>query len=143
MPAPLTSDFPGPRRRGKIGVSNNKQGTTAMTLTRRHVARCWPAPQRSASPPGRRRRQHGKVIYFIPTLLDEFQSGSRTHSRTCSGAMGYEVTSLDAQNRADLQLNQLEGRDQHQARRDHHERRRLRRDRPRASRRREPPASRC
>ena len=49
-----------------------------------------------------------RSIYFIPTLLDEFQSGSRDAFENVLGAMGYEVTSLDAQNRADLQLNQLE-----------------------------------
>ena len=50
--------------------------------------------------------------------------------------MGYEVVSLDAQNRPDLQLNQLEDVIELQARRDHHERGRFRCHRARASRRR-------
>jgi len=53
-------------------------------------------------------QQQGKIVYMIPTLLDEFQTGSRAAFENVLGAMGYEVTSLDAQNRADLQLNQLE-----------------------------------
>lgn len=53
-------------------------------------------------------QQQGKIVYMIPTLLDEFQTGSRDAFENVLGAMGYEVTSLDAQNRADLQLNQIE-----------------------------------
>ena len=53
-------------------------------------------------------QQQGKIVYMIPTLLDEFQTGSRSAFENVLGAMGYEVTSLDAQNRADLQLNQIE-----------------------------------
>ena len=72
-------------------------------------ARCWLAPQPlGLSAQAGQAQQQGKVIYFIPTLLDEFQSGSRDAFQNVLGAMGYEVTSLDAQNRADLQLNQLE-----------------------------------
>lgn len=50
----------------------------------------------------------GRVVYFIPTLLDEFQTESQKAVESVFGSLGYEVTSLDAQNRADLQLNQLE-----------------------------------
>ena len=52
-------------------------------------------------------QQQGKIVYMIPTLLDEFQTGSRSAFENVLGAMGYEVTSLDAQGRADLQLNQI------------------------------------
>ena len=45
---------------------------------------------------------------MIPTLLDEFQTESQKAIEGVFGDMGYEVVSLDAQNRADLQLNQLE-----------------------------------
>ncbi|MFO1038386.1 MAG: sugar ABC transporter substrate-binding protein [Geminicoccaceae bacterium] len=55
-----------------------------------------------------RAQDKGTVYYMIPTLLDEFQSGSRDAFENVLGAMGYKVISLDAQNRADLQLNQLE-----------------------------------
>jgi ribose transport system substrate-binding protein len=52
--------------------------------------------------------ESGRIVYFIPTLLDEFQTESQKAIEKVFGDMGYEVTSLDAQNRADLQLNQLE-----------------------------------
>lgn len=50
----------------------------------------------------------GTIYYMIPTLLDEFQTESQKAIEGVYGEMGYEVKSLDAQNRADLQLNQLE-----------------------------------
>jgi len=50
----------------------------------------------------------GTIYYMIPTLLDEFQTESQKAIEGVFGEMGYEVISLDAQNRADLQLNQLE-----------------------------------
>ena len=50
----------------------------------------------------------GTIYYMIPTLLDEFQTESQKAIEAVFGEMGYEVVSLDAQNRADLQLNQLE-----------------------------------
>lgn len=54
-------------------------------------------------------RAEGETIYYmIPTLLDEFQTESQAAVESVFGGMGYEVVSLDAQNRADLQLNQLE-----------------------------------
>src|SRR5687768_8512965 len=52
--------------------------------------------------------EKGTVLYFIPTLLDEFQTESRKAVESVFTGLGYKVTSLDAQNRADLQLNQLE-----------------------------------
>ncbi|HZA00698.1 MAG TPA: substrate-binding domain-containing protein, partial [Hyphomicrobiaceae bacterium] len=50
----------------------------------------------------------GTIYYMIPTLLDEFQTESQKAIEGVFGDMGYKVVSLDAQNRADLQLNQLE-----------------------------------
>ena len=79
-----------------------------MTLTRRHVGALLGGAVALGLAAQAQAQQHGKVVYFIPTLLDEFQSGSRDAFENVLGAMGYEVTSLDAQNRADLQLNQLE-----------------------------------
>lgn len=52
--------------------------------------------------------ESGTIYYMIPTLLDEFQTESQKAIEGVFGGMGYEVVSLDAQNRADLQLNQLE-----------------------------------
>jgi ribose transport system substrate-binding protein len=50
----------------------------------------------------------GTIYYMIPTLLDEFQTESQKAIEKVFGEMGYKVVSLDAQNRADLQLRQLE-----------------------------------
>ena len=50
----------------------------------------------------------GTIIYLIPTLLDEFQTESQAAVESVFPTLGYKVTSLDAQNRADLQLNQFD-----------------------------------
>jgi ribose transport system substrate-binding protein len=50
----------------------------------------------------------GTVYYLAPTLFDEFQTESMRYIETTFGSIGYKVTTLDAQNRADLQLNQLD-----------------------------------
>ena len=50
----------------------------------------------------------GKIYYLVPTLLDEFQTGSIDAITAFMKDVGYEVVSLDAQNRADLQLNQVD-----------------------------------
>ena len=50
----------------------------------------------------------GTVYYLVPTLLDEFQTESVNSMESTLGSIGYEVISLDAQNRTDLQLNQFE-----------------------------------
>jgi ribose transport system substrate-binding protein len=63
------------------------------------AAACW---QPAAA------QQQGTIYYMIPTLLDEFQTESQKAIEGVFGEMGYEVVSLDAQNRPDLQLNQLE-----------------------------------
>ena len=51
--------------------------------------------------------QKGKVYYLVPTLLDEFQSESVKAITKFMGDVGYETVSLDAQNRTDLQQNQM------------------------------------
>ncbi|MHA1548057.1 MAG: sugar ABC transporter substrate-binding protein [Alphaproteobacteria bacterium] len=50
----------------------------------------------------------GKIYYLVPTLLDEFQTGSIDAITKFMADVGYEVISLDGQNRTDLQLNQLD-----------------------------------
>ena len=50
----------------------------------------------------------GTIYYLVPTLLDEFQTGSIDAITKFMGDVGYEVVSLDAQNRSDLQLNQVD-----------------------------------
>ena len=53
-------------------------------------------------------QSNGKIYYLVPTLLDEFQTGSIDAFTKFMGDVGYEVVSLDAQNRSDLQLNQVD-----------------------------------
>ncbi|MGI9331704.1 MAG: sugar ABC transporter substrate-binding protein [Gammaproteobacteria bacterium] len=50
----------------------------------------------------------GKIYYLVPTLLDEFQTASVDAITKFMADVGYEVVSLDGQNRTDLQLNQLD-----------------------------------
>ena len=50
----------------------------------------------------------GTVIYLAPTLFDEFQTESMSAIESMLGSIGYSVRTLEAQNRADTQLNQLE-----------------------------------
>lgn len=50
----------------------------------------------------------GTIYYLVPTLLDEFQTGSIDAITKFMGDVGYEVVSLDGQNRSDLQLNQID-----------------------------------
>jgi len=50
----------------------------------------------------------GKIYYLVPTLLDEFQTASVDAITQFMKDVGYEVVSLDAQNRTDLQLNQID-----------------------------------
>ena len=50
----------------------------------------------------------GTIYYLVPTLLDEFQTGSIDAIEKFMGDVGYEVVSLDGQNRSDLQLNQVD-----------------------------------
>src|SRR4051794_7486948 len=50
----------------------------------------------------------GKIYYLVPTLLDEFQTESVAVITSTMKQVGYETVSLDAQNRTDLQLNQID-----------------------------------
>ena len=53
-------------------------------------------------------QEQGTIYYFIPTLLDEFQTESQKAVEALVGGLGYKVVSLDAQNEADRQLRQVE-----------------------------------
>lgn len=53
-------------------------------------------------------QDRGTIVYLVPTLLDEFQTTSQEAVEFVFGEVGFDVVSLDAQNRADLQLNQME-----------------------------------
>ena len=50
----------------------------------------------------------GTIYYLVPTLLDEFQTESVKSIESSVGSLGYEVKTLDGQNRSDVQLNQLD-----------------------------------
>src|ERR671914_1127147 len=50
----------------------------------------------------------GKIYYLVPTLLDEFQTGSIDAITKFMKDVGYEVVSLDGQNQSTTQLNQLD-----------------------------------
>ncbi|MDX1547222.1 MAG: sugar ABC transporter substrate-binding protein [Rhodothermales bacterium] len=50
----------------------------------------------------------GTVFYLVPSLLDEFQTESVKAIEEAFTALGYRVRVLDAQNRAEVQLNQLD-----------------------------------
>ncbi len=58
--------------------------------------------------PSAQAQEKGTIYYMIPTLLDEFQTESQAAIENVFGDLGYEVKSLDAQNEANRQLNQLE-----------------------------------
>ena len=53
-------------------------------------------------------QQKGTIYYMIPTLIDEFQTETRKTIESVFGGMGYKVVSVDAQNEADRQFNQME-----------------------------------
>ena len=50
----------------------------------------------------------GTIYYLVPTLLDEFQTGSIDALTKFLGDVGYEVVSLDGQNQSTTQLNQID-----------------------------------
>jgi ribose transport system substrate-binding protein len=49
----------------------------------------------------------GKVFYMVPTLLDEFQTESVAAITKFMGDVGYEVVTLNADNKTDLQQSQM------------------------------------
>ena len=53
-------------------------------------------------------QEKGTVYYLVPTLLDEFQTGSIDAITKFMGDVGYEVVSLDGQNQSTTQLNQID-----------------------------------
>ena len=48
------------------------------------------------------------IYYLVPGLLDEFQTESVNAIEATFGSLGYDVVTLDGQNRSDVQLNQLD-----------------------------------
>jgi ribose transport system substrate-binding protein len=49
----------------------------------------------------------GKIFYMVPTLLDEFQTESVSSLTKFLGDVGYEVVTLNADNKTDLQQSQM------------------------------------
>ncbi|WP_299723257.1 MULTISPECIES: sugar ABC transporter substrate-binding protein [unclassified Devosia] len=49
----------------------------------------------------------GKVYYMVPTLIDEFQTGSVSAIEMFLKQVGYSVTTLNADNKTDLQQSQM------------------------------------
>ena len=49
----------------------------------------------------------GKVYYLVPTLLDEFQTGSVSALEMFLKQVGYEVQTLNADNKTDVQQSQM------------------------------------
>ncbi len=49
----------------------------------------------------------GKVYYLVPTLLDEFQTGSVSALETFLKQVGYEVETKNADNKTDVQQSQM------------------------------------
>jgi ribose transport system substrate-binding protein len=49
----------------------------------------------------------GTIYYMVPTLLDEFQTGSVTATTKFMGDVGYDVKALNADNKTDVQQGQM------------------------------------
>ncbi len=49
----------------------------------------------------------GKVYYLVPTLLDEFQTGSVSALETFLNQVGYDMETLNADNKTDVQQSQM------------------------------------
>ena len=49
----------------------------------------------------------GKIYYMVPTLLDEFQTGSVDAITKFMKDVGYETVTLNADNKADVQQSQM------------------------------------
>lgn len=52
-------------------------------------------------------QENGTVYYLVPTLLDEFQTGSVSALEMFLEQVGYGLTTLNADNRTDLQQSQM------------------------------------
>ncbi len=52
-------------------------------------------------------QEKGAVYYMVPTLLDEFQTGSVSALEMFLEQVGYDVTTLNADNKTDLQQSQM------------------------------------
>lgn len=60
-----------------------------------------------ALPGAARAEMKGKIYYMVPTLLDEFQTESVSSITKFMADVGYEVITLNADNKTDLQQSQM------------------------------------
>jgi ribose transport system substrate-binding protein len=79
-----------------------------MRLSRRDVSILLTAAAALGAARSASAQSKGRIVYMIPTLLDEFQTESQKAVESVFRSLGYEVTSVDAQNDAARQLSQLE-----------------------------------
>lgn len=80
---------------------------SAMTVRRLLTGLCTAAMLLATGAGAFAQDTKGKIYYLVPTLLDEFQTGSVDALTRFMGEVGYETVSLDAQNRTDLQQSQM------------------------------------
>ena len=57
--------------------------------------------------PASAQQSKGTVYYLVPTLLDEFQTGSVDALQAFLGQVGYDMQTLNADNKTDLQQSQM------------------------------------
>lgn len=57
---------------------------------------------------GQKEQQKGLLYYLSPSQMDEFQSGTTQYVQKFGKELGYEVRALNADNRAQLQMEQLD-----------------------------------
>ncbi len=57
---------------------------------------------------GQKQKQGGLLYYLGPSLMDEFQSGSAQYVQKFGNELGYTVKALQADNKAQLQMEQLD-----------------------------------
>jgi ribose transport system substrate-binding protein len=57
---------------------------------------------------GQKEKQKGMLYYLAPNQMDEFQSGTTRYVQKFGKELGYEVRALNADNRAQVQMEQLD-----------------------------------
>lgn len=78
-------------------------------MNRRHflLATALAGSMALAAPGAFAQDSKGTVYYLVPTLLDEFQTGSVSALETFLGQVGYDLETLNADNKTDVQQSQM------------------------------------